>query len=206
MGWYRDQVLPRLVEATCGGAQMERWRARAAEGLHGRIVEIGFGSGLNVPVYPAEVTEVARRRARRRRPGAGRRPRSPRSHASIVHVGLDGQVLPDRRPLVRRRPVHLHALHDPRRRRRPRRAAPRAQARRRAPPPRARPVARPEGGHGGSTASTGIEQRVADGCHLTRDPVALVEAAGFTVLRHDSRYAKGPKPWTWMTSAVAVSP
>ena len=51
-----------------------------------------------------------------------------------------------------------------------------------------------------------LEQRVADGCHLTRDPIALVEAAGFVVTRHDARYAKGPKPWTWMTSATAVSP
>ena len=58
MGFYRDQVLPRLVELTCGGAQMERWRARTTEGLHGRVVEIGFGSGLNVPVYPEAITEV----------------------------------------------------------------------------------------------------------------------------------------------------
>jgi hypothetical protein len=50
------------------------------------------------------------------------------------------------------------------------------------------------------------EQRVADGCHLTRDPVALLDAAGFEVVRHDSRYVKGPKPWTWMTSGVATSP
>ena len=51
-----------------------------------------------------------------------------------------------------------------------------------------------------------IEQRLADGCHLTRDPVAMVEAAGFTMLHHDSRYAKGPKPWTWMTTGIAAAP
>jgi hypothetical protein len=34
----------------------------------------------------------------------------------------------------------------------------------------------------------------------------MVEAAGFTMLHHDSRYAKGPKPWTWMTTGIAVAP
>ena len=33
-------------------------RRRATEGLHGDVVEIGFGSGLNVPAYPTEVTTV----------------------------------------------------------------------------------------------------------------------------------------------------
>jgi SAM-dependent methyltransferase len=33
-------------------------RTRVCEGLHGDIVEIGFGTGLNAPYYPAEVTKV----------------------------------------------------------------------------------------------------------------------------------------------------
>ncbi len=82
-----------MVELTCGGADMERWRARATEGLQGDVVEIGFGSGLNVPVYPPEVTrvwavepvEAARRRAADRVAAAG---------AMIEFVGLDGQSLP----------------------------------------------------------------------------------------------------------------
>ena len=49
MGVYRDQVVPRLVDAACGAAGFDSWRARTAEGLAGRVVEIGFGSGLNVP-------------------------------------------------------------------------------------------------------------------------------------------------------------
>jgi ubiquinone/menaquinone biosynthesis C-methylase UbiE len=204
MGWYREQLVPRLVELTCGNPQMERWRARATEGLHGRIVEIGFGSGLNVPVYPAEVTEVlavepatvARDRAA---------DRIAASHAAITHVGLDGQALPIddhtcdgalstftlctipdvdaalrelRRVLKPGGELHLleHGLSpDPGIAKWQRRIDP-------------------------------IEQKLADGCHLTRDPIALVTAAGFEVVRHDSRYAKGPKPWTWMTNAVAVSP
>lgn len=201
MGWYREQVLPRMVELTCGGAQMERWRARAAEGLHGRIVEIGFGSGLNVPVYPPAVTEVlAVEPAQVARDRAAERIAA--SPATITHVGLDGQSLPidDRscdgalstftlctipdvdaalaelhRVLKPGGELHLleHGLSpDPKIARWQRRLDP-------------------------------LEVRVADGCHLTRDPIALVEAAGFEVLHHHSRYAKGPKPWTWMTTAVA---
>jgi hypothetical protein len=50
------------------------------------------------------------------------------------------------------------------------------------------------------------QRRLADGCHLTRDPVEMVASAGFDVVEHDSRYAKGPKPWTWMTSGKASTP
>ncbi len=48
-----------------------------------------------------------------------------------------------------------------------------------------------------------LQKKTAGGCHLTRDPVALVEAAGFTVKRVEQRYAKGPKPWTYFTVGVA---
>jgi hypothetical protein len=47
---------------------------------------------------------------------------------------------------------------------------------------------------------------MAGGCHLTRDVVDMVTAAGFEVLQVDSRYARGPKPWTWFTIGHAVSP
>jgi hypothetical protein len=51
-----------------------------------------------------------------------------------------------------------------------------------------------------------LQRRVADGCHLTRDPVALVRHAGFTLDDVDQRYGVGPKPWSWFTRGVAVNP
>ena len=58
VGLYREHVVPRLVDLACGSAGFDRWRARATEGLAGRVVEIGFGSGHNVPHYPPDVDVV----------------------------------------------------------------------------------------------------------------------------------------------------
>lgn len=51
-----------------------------------------------------------------------------------------------------------------------------------------------------------LQKRLADGCHLTRDPNELVRAAGFEIERSESRYATGPRPWTWMSEGAAVKP
>jgi SAM-dependent methyltransferase len=58
MGCYGERILPRLVDIACGTASFRPLRRRACAGLHGHVVEIGFGSGHNVSCYPAAVTEV----------------------------------------------------------------------------------------------------------------------------------------------------
>jgi len=58
MGFYGDRVLPRIVNVACGMKSNEPLRGRVCEGLHGSVVEIGFGSGHNVPHYPPDVVEV----------------------------------------------------------------------------------------------------------------------------------------------------
>ena len=47
-----------MVDVMCANAEMLPWREKAISGLEGVIVEIGFGSGANASVYPAEVTRV----------------------------------------------------------------------------------------------------------------------------------------------------
>ena len=59
MGIYGDHVLPRIINAACDMKVAREQRARVCEGLTGEVVEIGFGSGLNIPFYPAAVTRVA---------------------------------------------------------------------------------------------------------------------------------------------------
>ena len=49
MAIYSDHVLPRLINVGCGLKSNDRMRERVCQGLEGEVVEIGFGSGLNVP-------------------------------------------------------------------------------------------------------------------------------------------------------------
>jgi ubiquinone/menaquinone biosynthesis C-methylase UbiE len=204
MGLYREQVVPRLVDLACGSAGFDRWRARAAEGLTGRVVEIGFGSGLNVPHYPADVGEVlavepalvARRLARRR---------IAASTVPVEHVGLDGQQIPldDASCDAALFTFTLCTVPDP------------EQAL-----SELRRVVRPGGTvhfleHGLSPEAgvakwqhriEPVQRRLADGCHLTRDPTALMERAGLVMERNEQRYARGPKPWSYITVGVATNP
>ena len=56
MGIYSEHVLPRIVNAACGMKSGDPLRERVCAGLEGEVVEIGFGSGLNVPFYPERVS------------------------------------------------------------------------------------------------------------------------------------------------------
>src|SRR5882724_4445953 len=58
MGFYAGQVVPRIIDVACGMKAARELRRRVCEGLGGEVVEIGFGSGHNVPFYSASVTRV----------------------------------------------------------------------------------------------------------------------------------------------------
>jgi SAM-dependent methyltransferase len=171
------------------------------------VLEIGFGSGLNVSAYPAQVTSVdaVEPSDLAWALSAERRSRSP---VPVERVGLDGQrleaedatydaalstfslcTIPDvetalaevRRVLRPGGTLHLleHGL---------------------APDPRVAAWQR---------RLNGLQGRVAAGCHLTRDVPRLVERAGFTVERLDQAYLPGPgvgRPWTFVSVARAVRP
>jgi SAM-dependent methyltransferase len=93
MGFYEDAVLPRIVDKLGRVKPVRRLRDEVVQGLRGEVVEIGFGSGLNLSYLPAEVdkvlavepSEVARRLAT---------PRIAASSAPVELVGLDGEDLP----------------------------------------------------------------------------------------------------------------
>jgi ubiquinone/menaquinone biosynthesis C-methylase UbiE len=59
MGIYGDHVLPRIINVACGMKMNDPLRERVCDGLDGDVVEIGFGSGLNIPFYPARVSRVS---------------------------------------------------------------------------------------------------------------------------------------------------
>ena len=93
MGFYGERVLPRLLNVACATKSVEPLRRRVCEGLSGEVVEIGFGSGLNVPFYPAAVTGVAAvEPADVSWQLAEKRLRA--SRVPVQRSGLDGQALP----------------------------------------------------------------------------------------------------------------
>ena len=52
---------------------------------------------------------------------------------------------------------------------------------------------------------TPIWRPMAGGCHLNRDIPALLAQAGFRVVELQQQYVKGPRPMTWISTGVAVS-
>jgi ubiquinone/menaquinone biosynthesis C-methylase UbiE len=93
MGLYGEHVLPRIINVACGLKAVDPLRQRVCEGLEGDVVEIGFGSGLNVPFYPERVSRVAAVEPA----DVGWKLADKRVSASSVPVersGLDGQSLP----------------------------------------------------------------------------------------------------------------
>lgn len=58
MTFYQDWVLPRLIALTMRQKQFAEMRARLVPAAEGRVLEIGMGSGLNLPFYGPGTTEV----------------------------------------------------------------------------------------------------------------------------------------------------
>lgn len=184
MALYRDQVLPRLQNRLMDLGDSREIRARVCSGLAGEVVEVGFGTGLNLPYLPPAVAGlwavdpavVGQKLSRRRRAEA---------HVPVVFAGLDGESLPfpDGRFDAALSTWTLCTIPDA------------VQALR-----EIRRVLKPGGElhfveHGLSADArvagwqhrcTPLQRRVAGGCHLDRDIPALLESAGFTVTALDT--------------------
>jgi ubiquinone/menaquinone biosynthesis C-methylase UbiE len=51
MGWYDDKILPKLIDLSCGTKPIHKQREKVVPLAAGDVLEIGFGSGLNLPYY-----------------------------------------------------------------------------------------------------------------------------------------------------------
>ncbi len=198
MGVWTDHVVPRITDASLKGPEIDALRREACAPLTGRVLELGFGSGLNVRWYPPAVTAVAAvepsdlgwRMSERRR---------ARTTVPVARRGLDGQRLdePDASYDSVLSTFTLCTIPDP--------ALALAEVRR---------VLRPGGVlcvvEHGLSPDTGVarwqrrldplQRRVAGGCHLSRDVPALVTAAGFEITTLRAEQLPGPavsRPWTY---------
>jgi len=50
-----------------------------------------------------------------------------------------------------------------------------------------------------------LQKRIAGGCHLTRDPSALIDSAGFAISGLETFYAQGPKVWSFLYRGVGTA-
>jgi ubiquinone/menaquinone biosynthesis C-methylase UbiE len=59
MGFYDRHIVPRINDKLGSGPEADRYRKQVLGKARGRVLEVGFGTGLNAPHYPAQVEHVA---------------------------------------------------------------------------------------------------------------------------------------------------
>lgn len=58
MNWYRRWLFPRLLDWTMSGEPYATYRTQLLAPISGQVLEIGFGTGLNLAYYPATVSSL----------------------------------------------------------------------------------------------------------------------------------------------------
>jgi len=196
-------VLPRIVDRALRTAEVDARRATTLAGLSGQVLEIGFGSGLNLPYYPravqrvlaVEPSDLAWRLAEPRR-----RPAGP----LVERVGLDGARLPVPDASVDGvvSTFTLCTVPDV--------ETALAEIRR---------VLRPGGAlhfleHGLAPDDAvrrwqhrlqPLQSRLVGGCRLDRRIDELIAGAGLTVVELTTEYGDGPRPFSYLYRGRAAA-
>jgi len=200
MSFYRERVLPHLVHMSMRQATFEPYRQRVVTAASGRVLEIGVGSGLNLPLYQAAthvigldpsttLLTMARGRAGGRTTAfefiegtAETIPLPDQSIDTVVSTWTLCSIPDVARALAEIRRVLktdgrlLFAEHG------------------RSPEPR---VVRWQ------DRLTPLWRRIGGGCHLNRPIDQLVQASGLRVEQLRTGYMAGPKPMTFMYEGIA---
>jgi ubiquinone/menaquinone biosynthesis C-methylase UbiE len=194
--WYERNILPFMIDLGCGGKPIRRQRVKVVPRAHGRVLEVGVGSGLNAPYYDhARVSAVVgldpsramRRRAEQRFAEAG---------LEVEFIGLSAEKIPQADASFDSVLITftLCTIPDP--------LAALAEMRR---------VLKPGGRlifceHGRAPDAavrrwqdrlTPLWRRIGGGCHLNRDIPALLSAGGFDCDDLQTMYLPGIRPLTY---------
>ena len=196
MGFYDKIILPRLIELAMRNRRLAGFRQSTIEAARGRVLEIGIGSGLNLPLYGAAadwVCGIDPSPALLRR--AGERMADARVPVSLVLASAEQLPFAEASFDTVVMTWTLCSIPDP--------GAALDQMRR---------VLKPGGRllfveHGLSPEPrimrwqrrlTPYWKRIGGGCHLDRKMDELIRAAGFRLDALEAGYMKGAKPWTFM--------
>lgn len=203
MSFYQDRILPHLIHLTMRQQRLVAYRQRVVPAAAGRVLEIGVGSGLNLPLYTGNVERLI---------GLDPSPRllamaqesADRTSFPVEFVEGSAEAIPLQDQSIDRVvttwtlctiPDVTLALAEIRR------------------------VLKPGGRllfveHGRSPDAgvrrwqdrlTPAWKRIGGGCHLNRPIGELIAGAGFEIERMDTGYMKGPRPMTFMYEGCARS-
>ncbi len=195
MSFYSRRVLPRIIDWGMRYEEASRLRARAIPGARGIVLEVGIGSGLNLPFYTAAVTKLYGVD-----PSAELlamvRPRAAQVSFPVELLQHTAEQIPLPNRSVDSVVVTwaLCSIPNP--------AAALSEMRR---------VLKPDGTlifveHGLSPDAkvrswqnrlTPMWRRLAGGCHLNRKMDDLIRTAGFSIATLETEYIPGPRPMTY---------
>ncbi|KGD85818.1 class I SAM-dependent methyltransferase [Rhizobium sp. YS-1r] len=200
MGVYNDVILPKLCDLAMRNERLRPYRERVIGAAEGRVLEIGSGSGLNLPFYGARVREIL---ALEPSPNLLALARSaPQSAMPVQFIEASAEAIPLDDGSVDT-VVTTWTLCTI-----PGAAAALSEMRR---------VLKPGGKllfveHGRSPdrgvrwfqdGLTPVWRRISGGCHLNRPIRSMIEDGGFRIDRVETGYMQGPKPMTFMYEGSA---
>lgn len=201
MSFYENRILPHLIHLAMRQDSFSPYRRRAVARAEGRVLEIGVGSGLNLPLYPPGVIEVIGLDPSPQLLERARRTKSTVEY-SLELLNGSGEAIPlDARSVdtvvtswtLCSIPDIAQALHEVRR------------------------VLKADGRllfveHGRSPDDrvagwqdrlTPVWKRIGGGCHLNRPMGRLIQKSGFRIEQLHTGYMTGPKMMTFMYEGVA---
>lgn len=196
MGVYDRYILPHVINLAMRNRHLLPYRQRAIPAAEGRVLEIGIGSGLNLPFYSAHVQEIVglEPAPRLTEMARGRADRTS-IRTTLVQGFAEAIPLEDRSVDTVVTTWTLCSIPDV--------SAALREMRR---------VLRPSGHllfvEHGQAPDEGVRKWqdrltpawkcIGGGCHLNRPIRALVESAGFSIEQLQTGYMKGPRPMTFM--------
>ena len=201
MGFYQNQIVPLLIDLAMRQRNLAAYRNRVVSAAEGHVLEIGIGSGRNLPFYSRKVARVigldpspkllSMARANLRADSGlcefieGSAEAIPLQNESVDTVVTTWtlcsipdahQALRETRRILRPGGRLLFVEHG------------------RAPDPGVRRW---------QDHLTPVWKRLGGGCHLNRPIEKLIEGAGFQFDRFESGYMHGPNPMTFMYEGSA---